>query len=142
MPQILNVGAPSRLVTATAWAFILLAVGAALGLLLPRGVALWPSATAQLAGHLPWLLAAAAALLVVMLASAIGLLVRLDWARRSFIALLAVAIVAALAVASTALWMPGQPLPVKGLWAALLLCIAFGGIMRGLMSPRVRQEFA
>jgi hypothetical protein len=127
MPQTFNVGNRSLFVTATAWAFIVLArVG---------------DRTA-------------------------GLLLRLDWARRTFIGLLVVAIVANL----LGLWLqqevvqsvvdntlarttiPAQALGVFGgfvtaarvmaLLMSLAACWLLVWIIRRLMSASVRQEFA
>jgi hypothetical protein len=100
------------------------------------------------------------------LASAIGLLLRLDWARRAFIGMLALAIVANL----LGLWfqhevvqsvvdatLSSSPLPQKALGvfggfvtaaramgAAMTLaaCALLGWIIHRLMSAPVRQEFA
>ena len=47
-----------------------------------------------LIAYLPWVVGAGLVLSLATLASAIGLLMRLDWARRAFIGLLALAIVA------------------------------------------------
>jgi hypothetical protein len=100
------------------------------------------------------------------LASAIGLLMRLDWARRTFIALLVVAIFANLlglwlqqevlqSVVSSTLSsapIPQQALGVFGgfvtaarvmaVLMTLVACALLGWIIRRLMSAGVRQEFA
>jgi hypothetical protein len=174
MPQTYNVGCRSWFVNLTAWAFIVLAVGAtgvallqyaALGSLnpSPRGL---PPATALLLQHLPWVLATAGALSLLLLAAAVGLLLRLEWARRVTIGLLLLAIVVNLA----GLWLQHElvqalvtraldaaPLPAaaRGLFdgfayaaqgLALLLtlggCVLLGGLARALSTPSVRQEFA
>jgi hypothetical protein len=100
------------------------------------------------------------------LASAIGLLMRLDWARRTFIALLVVAIVANLvgiwlqqevlqSVVSNTLNSVAIPQKALGVFGGfvtaarvmatsmtLLACFLLLWIIRRLMSATVRQEFA
>lgn len=180
MPQTFNVGARSLFVTVTAWVFIALSglatvsaliQNAAVASLLPAPVAAMPSQplpllTGLLLGYLPWVVGFGLAMSVATLASAIGLLLRLDWARRVFIGLLVVAIVFNL----LGLWLqhevvqslvqvtigraqlPPQAADVFGgfvtvarvLAVALTLvaCGLLGWIIRRLMSPLVRQEFA
>ena len=53
-----------------------------------------PLVTGLLLGYLPWVVGFGLVMSLATLASAIGLLLRLDWARRVFIGLLVVAIVA------------------------------------------------
>ena len=53
-----------------------------------------PLLTNLLLGYLPWVVGTGLVMSVAMLASAIGLLLRLDWARRVFIGVLSIAIVA------------------------------------------------
>lgn len=178
MPQTFNVGARSLFVTATAWVFIVLALltslsamvqNAAVASLMPgmqsaaEGL---PLLTGLLIGYLPWVVGLALVMALATLASAIGLLMRLDWARRSFIALLVVAILANLlglwlqqevvqSVVSTTL--NGAAIPQKALGVfggfvtaarvmatlmTLLGCALLGWIIRQLMSAGVRQEFA
>ncbi len=176
MPQTYNVGSRSRFVTLTAWAFIvmaLLAIASALvrsaevsALTQPwRGVTL-PLLTGLLVDYLPWLMGAALAVSGAMLASAVGLLMRLEWARRTAIALLVLVVLANLG----GLWLqhelvqalvqatlsqtklPVQALGVFGgmataaqLMAMLVTLVACGlivWIIRRLMSDAVRQEFA
>jgi hypothetical protein len=180
MPQTFTVGARSLFVTATAWVFIVLAAlasatalvqNAAVVSLMP-GFALagatqpLPLLTGLLIGYLPWVVGTGLVISFATLASAIGLLLRLDWARRTFIGLLAVAIVANL----LGLWLqqevvqsvvhntlsrtaiPEQVLGVFGgfVTAARLLAVAMtlaacamlAWIIRRLMSDGVRQEFA
>jgi hypothetical protein len=180
MPNTFSVGSRSLFVTATAWVFIILAgltsasalvQNAAVASLLP-GLHLaterhpLPLLTGLLLGYLPWVVGAGLAVSVATLASAVGLLVRLDWARRSFIGLLVLAIVANL----LSLWLqhevvqsvvsntlssvaiPAQALGVFGgfVTAARVLavlmtlvgCALLGWIIRRLMSAGVRQEFA
>ena len=110
MPQTYSVGARSLFVTWTAWVFILLAAlasasalvqNAAMTSLMPGfqpagegASASLPLLTGFLIGYLPWVVGTGLVMSLATLASAIGLLLRLDWARRAFIALLVVAIVA------------------------------------------------
>ena len=108
MPQTYNVGSRSLFVTATAWAFIVLAAlasasalvqNAAVASLLPG----WqlsgqsrplPWLTNWLVAYLPWVVGTGLVVSLATLASAIGLLLRLNWARRVFIGMLVLAIVA------------------------------------------------
>lgn len=174
MPTTIAVGARSLFVTATAWVFILLGVfasisafvqNAMLGSLVPT----LPDATgmtALLMPYLSWVVTAGMVMSIAMLASAVGLLLRLDWARRTFIGLLVVAIMANLlglwlqqemmqSVVSTTLGSVALPPKVLGVFGgfvtaarvmAVLLtlggCLLLGWIIQRLMSPRVRQEFA
>ena len=180
MPQTYNVGARSLFVTATAWIFIVLAAlasmsalvqNAAVASLMP-GLQLasernaLPLLTGLLIGYLPWVVGTGLVMSLATLASAIGLLLRLDWARRTFIGLLVVAIVANLlglwlqqevvqSVVSNTLSrvaIPQQALGVFGgfVTAARVMAVAMtlvgcsllGWIIRRLMSEPVRQEFA
>lgn len=173
MPTTIAVGARSLFVTATAWVFILFGVLASLSTLLQNAmfVSLLPAAPTTgmiglLMAYLPWVMGAGLVISLATLASAIGLLLRLDWARRSFIVLLAVAIVANLlglwlqqelmqSVVSSTLVnaaLPPQALGVFGgfVTAARVMavvvtlgaCGLLGWIIRRLMSAGVRQEFA
>lgn len=180
MPQTYNVGARSLFVTCTAWAFIVLAVlasasalvqNAAVASLMPglqggAAHAALPAVTGWLVGSLPWVVGTGLVMSLATLASAIGLLMRLDWARRTFIGLLAVAIVANLlglwlqhevlqSVVSNTLSsvaIPQQALGVFGGFVtaarvmAVLMTLAgcglLGWIIHRLMSARVRREFA
>jgi hypothetical protein len=180
MPQTYNVGARSLFVTATAWVFIILAAlasvsalvqNAAVASLMP-GLQLasernpLPLFTGLLIGYLPWVVGTGLVMSLATLASAIGLLLRLDWARRTFIGLLIIAIVANL----LGLWLqqevvqsvvnntlssvaiPQQAMGVFGgfvtaarVMAVLMTlagCLLLGWIIRRLMSAGVRQEFA
>ena len=180
MPQTFNVGARSLFVTATAWVFIVLAAlasasavvqNAAVTSLMP-GLSLGlergslPLLTGFLVGYLPWVVGAGLVISCATLASAIGLLLRLDWARRAFIGLLMLAIVANLlgvwlqqevvhSVVSTTL--RSTPLPqgvlnvfggfvtaarVMAIMMTLSACGILAWIIRRLMSFGVRQEFA
>jgi hypothetical protein len=178
MPQTYNVGAQSVFVTVTAWIFIVLGALASVSALVqnafvaslaPAGAAHLPALplmTGLLMGYLPWVVGTGLAMSLATLASAIGLLLRLDWARRVFIGLLVVAIVANLlglwlqhevvqsVVANT---LSGAPLPaqaigvfggfvtaarVMALLVTLGACGMLAWIIRCLMSASVRQEFA
>ena len=178
MPQTYNVGARSLFVTAIAWVFIVLAVltsmsalvqNAAVASLMP-GVQIaterMPLLTGLLIGYLPWVVGTGLVMSLATLASAIGLLMRLDWARRSFIGLLVVAIFANLlglwlqqevvqSVVSSTLSSAAIPQQAMGVFGGfvtaarvmavlmtLVGCAVLGGIIGRLMSPSVRQEFA
>ena len=180
MPQTYSVGSRSLFVTATAWVFIILAgltstsalvQNAAVASLMP-GLHLaternpLPLLTGLLVGYLPWVVGAGLVVSLATLASAIGLLMRLDWARRTFISLLVVAIMANLlglwlqqevvqSVVSNTLSnvaIPAQALGVFGgfvtaarvmaVLMTLVGCALLGWIIRRLMSAGVRQEFA
>ena len=180
MPQTYNVGARSLFVTTTAWVFIVLALltsasalvqNAAVASLMP-GLLLagdrhpLPLLTGLLLGYLPWVVGTGLVMALATLASAIGLLLRLDWARRTFIGLLVVAIAANLlglwlqqevlqSVVSNTLSsaaIPQQALGVFGgfvtaarvmaVLMTLVGCALLAGIIRRLMSASVRQEFA
>lgn len=129
MTQTFNVGAQSRLVNATAWLVMLLAVLAVAALVHRAAAAALPAAG--------WLLVGAATLLATtaVLGVAVGLLLRLEWARRSAVALLALAALANL----TGLWLQHD------LLLSLLLlagCALLGWTAWRLTLPMVRQEFA
>jgi hypothetical protein len=180
MPQTFNVGSRSLFVTVTAWVFIVLAALASLSALLQKAeiasfmpgltvvgnVQPLPLLTGLLMGYLPWVVGAGLAVSLATLACAVGLLLRLEWARRSFIALLVLAIVANVA----GLWLQqemlqslvsntlqGSPLPplaadvfggfvtaarVMAVLVTVGACLLLVWIIRRLMSPSVRQEFA
>jgi len=180
MPHTINVGARSLFVTATAWVFIALGLlasasavvqNAHLSALLPQIHAAaqlgpLPLVGGLLAAYLPWILLAVLVVSLATLASAIGLLLRLDWARRIFIGLLVLAIAANLgglwlqqevvqsvvANTLTRATIPPQVLDVFGgfVTAARVMgtlvtlggCLVLAWIIRALMSPLVRQEFA
>jgi hypothetical protein len=180
MPQTFNVGSRSLFVSVTAWVFIALGVaasalaliqGAATASLLP-GIALGLDArplqgfAGLLAAHVPWVTGVALALSIATLAAAIGLLLRLEWARRAFIVVVMLAMVANLA----GLWLQQEllqglidqtlsrtPLPreaagVFGGFAAaaraaavalsMLTCVLQAWIIGRLNTQMVRQEFA
>jgi len=174
MPQTLNVGARSVFVTAVAWIFIglaLLSVAAGVVRFASAGpmIAAAPAGsglTGLLAAYLPWVWGAGLALSLTTLAAAVGLLLRLDWARCTFIGVLVVAILANLA----GLWLQHElvdsvvsstlnrsPLPtqvldvfggfvtasrVLGTITTLAACGVLGWIIQRLRSSAVRQEFA
>jgi|GEM_PF-2143099 len=176
MTQTFNVGARSRFVTATAWAAIVLALGlwGAAGLRWAGSLAWlqWPAEglSATLAGALqaygPGVLASGLVACGATLGAAVGLLLRREWARRVFIAL----VLAAMGVSLLGLWLQQEllgalvqsalqraPLPaalaglVDGLLvatrsAAGLLTLAgaalLGWVAWRLTRAPVRQEFA
>lgn len=175
MPQTFNVGSRSWFVNLTAWAFIVFGSAAcvvvvlqyaAVGSLLPVWGTTLPPATALLLANLPWVLGAAGTLSLLVMVAAVGLLMRLEWARRVAIGVLVLAIVANLgglwlqhelvqALVSRAADSTVLPAAVRGLFdgfafaaqgLALLLtlaaCALLAWIIRGLSSPDVRQEFA
>lgn len=178
MPQTYNVGARSLFVTAIAWVFIVLAMltsmsalvqNAAVASLMPGmqvATERMPLLTGLLIGYLPWVVGTGLVMSLATLASAIGLLMRLDWARRSFIGLLVVAIFANLlglwlqqevvqSVVSSTLSSSAIPQHAMGVFGgfvtaarvmAVLMtlagCAVLGWIIGRLMSPIVRQEFA
>lgn len=178
MPQTYNVGSRSLFVTMTAWVFIVLAAlatmsavvqNAAVTSVLP-GIRVatpdLPLLTGFLLGYLPWVMGAAVVISLATLVSAVGLLLRLDWARRVFIGMLGFAIVANLlglwiqhelvqsVVSSTlsstrlapeALGVFGgfvTATRVMAMVMTLAACWLLAWVIRRLMSPSVRQEFA
>jgi hypothetical protein len=173
MPQTLNVGARSVFVTSVAWIFMLLALLAvvAAGVRLASAqsllVAVSPThgLSGLLASYLPWAMAGALALSLAIWGAALGLLLRLDWARRAFIGLLLVAIAVNLAglwlqhelvesVVSQTLSRTPLPSPALGVFGGFVTasrvlatvttlgaCAVLGLIVRRLASPAVRQEF-
>jgi hypothetical protein len=180
MTQTFNVGARSLFVTVTAWVFIVLAAMASVSALvqnafvtsfLPRAIGganlpATPLLTDLLIGYLPWVVGTGLVVSLATLASAIGLLLRLDRARRVFIGLVAFAILANL----LGLWLQQEivqsvvartlssaPLPphavgvfggfvtaarVMAVVVTLGACSLLAWIIRRLMSAAVRQEFA
>jgi hypothetical protein len=173
MPTTITVGSRSLFVTAIAWLFILIGLAACGSALVQNAMlsSLLPApARSGLVGllmdHLPWVTGAGLVLSLATLASAIGLLLRLDWARRVFIGLIAFAIVANLlglylqqemmqSVVSTTLNtapLPPQALGVFGgfvtaarvmaVVVTLGVCGLMAWIIRRLMSAGVRREFA
>lgn len=177
MTQTFNVGARSRVVTAAAWAAIVLALAAcgvalvrwAAAAALPAAEPVWSGAAPLarfLTGYLPWVMAAGLAACAATLGAAVGLLLRLEWARRTFIGLL----LAAMAVNLAGLWLQQElvaalvqaalqraPLPptLAGLFDSLVVAtrsaaglLTLGGsallgwVAWQLTRPPVRQEFA
>jgi hypothetical protein len=180
MPQTFNVGSRSLFVTAVAWVFIVLGALASLSALVQNATvaSMAPSAaafagseplpwlTGLLMGYLPWVVGAGLAMSLATLACAIGLLLRVEWARRMFIVLLGLAIAANL----TVLWVQHEivqsivnstlsaaPLPpaaadlfggfvaatrAMAITVTLAACGVLAWTMSRLMSPAVRQEFA
>jgi hypothetical protein len=180
MTQTFNVGSKSLFVTVTAWVFIVLAALASVsallqnaamasflpGLTIVGNVQPLPLLTGLLMGYLPWLVGAGLAVSLATLACAIGLLLRLEWARRIFIALLVLAIAANVGglwlqhevlqslVSNTLKSSPLPPLAadvfggfvtaarVMAVLVTVGACLLLVWIIRRLMSPAVRQEFA
>lgn len=180
MPQTFNVGSRSLFVTLTAWLFFALGAMASVSALLQNAtLASWlpglrglgaaqplPLLTGLLIGYLPWVVGTGLVMSLATMVSAVGLHLRLEWARRCFIALLGLAIAANL----LGLWLQHEvvqsvveatlsrsPLPpaaayvfgsfvtasqVMAVVVTLAGCAVLGWIMRRLMSPAVRQEFA
>lgn len=176
MPQTYNVGSRSRFVNFIAWMFILLAAFACEWAVIQNATQSWsalavdPSSLPWLTGllmrHAPWVFSAAVALSLATMVCAAGLLRRIEWARRVFIGLLMVAIVADLAglwlqqefmhlLVDSALRQATLTQPAAELFGGVLttarvlaglvtlvFSLALAGIIRRLMSPSVRQEFA
>jgi hypothetical protein len=125
-----------------------------------------PWLTGLLMRHATWVFSAAIALSLATLVCAFGLLRRIEWARRVFIGLLMVAIGVDLAglwlqqefmhllvdsaLRQTTLTQPAADLfggvvttaRVLAGFVTLVASVALVGIIRRLMSPSVRQEFA
>jgi hypothetical protein len=128
------VGAPSRSVTALGWTFTALGAMVPVALVLPE---LRLSA---------WAVAAIAVLATLFAVSGVGLLQRMDWARRTFIALLG----GAVGLLGLALWPQWQwlrtaasiEIPMVALLGSLALSAVLVWAIRRLVSPRVRREFA
>lgn len=177
MANTINVGSRSLFVTVTAWVFIALAALASVSALVQNAevtsvLPAWRSGgdlllpiTQLLLAYLPWVMGAGVVLSMLLLACAVGLLLRLEWARRVFIALLFVVITANLA----GLWLqhevlhalvdstlrrgalPQQAADVFGgmataaqgmaVFVTLAVCAWMGWVIRRLMSDAVRQEF-
>ena len=168
MVQSFHVGAPSRFVTGVAWLLIVLSVGACawavaasldghrllnlgpIAYAMPQGAS-WP-------GPLTGLVA------VALLASAIGLLLRFNWARRVLVTLLLSAMLLLLVAAALqqagfvgtgsgapVLDRAGSAMALAGgrmnvtpwlTWSAIAAgCGLMGWVIAGLMSLSVRREF-
>jgi hypothetical protein len=183
MPQTYYLSARSLFVTVTAWVFIALALmGGLSGLLQQATLASWlpalqtlpgaapigglPWPARWLAAYLPWWIGTGVGVSLALLTSAVGLLMRREWARRLFIGLLALLIVLNLG----GLWLQhtfvqilvdstlrSGPLPpsaadvfggfvtaarVMAVIVTLSACGLLGWVIRRLMSAPVRQEFA
>jgi hypothetical protein len=176
--QTFKVGAPSLFVETTAWVAIVLAVLASGSALVQNAevasaLPAWRDGrdtllplSRLLLDYLSWVMGAAVVLSAALLAAAIGLLMRQEWARLAFIGLLGVVIVANLA----GLWLQHEvvhslvhatlrttPLPPQAagvfdgladatqIMAMLVTLAGCGGlawVIRRLMSDAVRQEFA
>ena len=128
------VGAPSRSVTVLGWAFT------ALGAMVPAALVL-PDLRMS-----AWFVAGIAVLAMLFAVAGVGLLRRLDWARRTFIALLG----GTVGLLALALWPQWQWLrtaasievPLAALLGSLALSAVLVWAIRRLVSPRVRREFA
>ena len=125
-----------------------------------------PGLTGWLVRHAPWVFSAAIALSLAMIVCAFGLLRRIEWARRIFVGLLIVAIGVDLAglwlqqefvrlLVDSALRQAPLTQPAADLFGGVLTMarvlagfvtlvasVVLAGIIRRLMSPSVRQEFA
>lgn len=179
MPQTYYLGARSWFVTLTAWIFIVLAaLACAAGVVQQATLASWgpdwqaslnaeplPALSGLLMAYMSWVLGAAVLMSVATLVAAAGLLMRMEWARLSFIGLMLLAIVANLAglwlqheyvqsLVDATLQQGALPASARGVFGGfvtaarlmaglvtLFLCAGMGWIIRRLMSPMVRQEF-
>ncbi|GAA0740419.1 hypothetical protein LRH25_24630 [Ideonella azotifigens] len=159
----------SRFVTLTSWLCIVVAACLCSLGLVPEELDA-QSAPSWLAGPLPGVvgsrvLGGMLLLAVCALTGAVGLLLRQEWARRVFIGLLGLVMLACVAglwlqhlvlqslLQSMAQAAPRQPLPAEltglatvaqvmaGL-VTLLICAGLGWMIKRLRSPVVRQEFA
>jgi len=125
-----------------------------------------PWLTGLLLRHVAWVYSAAIALSLAMIVCAAGLLRRIEWARQVFIGLLVIAIGVDLAglwlqqefmhlLVDSALRQATLTQPAADLFGGvvtmarvlagfltLVASVALAGIIRRLMSPAVRQEFA
>lgn len=141
MTQTIRVGSRSRFVTTIAWVFIALGLVAAVSALVRHaslaslaeqialaGVPLpQPRLTDWLLTGLPTVLAASGVMSVAMLAAAVGLLLRLEWARRGFIVLLGLAIVANL----LGLWLQQE----------VMRSLVDATLQQAVLTPRVAGVF-
>jgi len=180
MTQTFNVGSRSLFVTITAWVFIVLALLASASAVvqtavvssLPGQIALsgaplpQPGLTGWLLAYLPWVVGIGLVVSVATSVAAGGLLLRLEWARRTFIALLLVAIAANLAgmwlqqevmlsLVDATLQRSALPPQVAGVFGGFVVaarsmavlvtltgCGGLGWIAWRLTQPLIRQEFA
>lgn len=173
MPQTFTVGSRSLFVNAVAWLALLMAL-LLTGSASSAGWVAAPAALhdlpqwllAWLPAALPWAQGLALALAVATVAAAIGLLRRREWARRAFIALLAVAVVLNLAglglqQAAVQWWvqaalahaalpqalaplLDGLVVATRSMSALVSLagCALLAGVAWRLSQPMIRQEFA
>jgi hypothetical protein len=151
---------------ACAWAMIQNATQSAWVAELGVDRSVLPWLSGKLVHYLPWVLSTAAAFSLAMLVCSVGLLKRVEWTRRVFIGLLVVVI----GVDLGSLWLQQEfaqlfvesalrqaTLPQKAAalfdgmittarvlagFLTLAAGFAIAGIIRRLMSPAVRQEFA
>jgi hypothetical protein len=182
MPQTFSVGARSRFVTGVALATLLLSlVGLVAGVLEQATQVAWaatlafageaghgplPPATRWLARELPWVIDVGVVLCAAMAVASLGVIQRLEWARRVFIA----GLVATAVVALGGLWLQQEfmqlladtahrraPLPAPagdvldgllaaarwlGVGATAVATLLGVAVIRRLGSDAVRQEFA
>jgi len=179
MPTTYYLGYRSLFVTLTAWAAIVLAaVACAFGVIQQASLASFaPGFDALLQAqpmtadsglllrYLPWAIGAGMIVSVALLVAAVGLQMRLEWARRAFIGLVGVAIAANLgslwlqhafvqSLVDATLAQPGlrfHALAAMGGSATVgkvlsgvltvIACAGLAWVIRRLMSPKVRQEF-
>lgn len=141
MPQTFTVGSRSLFVTVTAWVLILLALlasasavvqnAAVASLALPQAVAgeamAHPLLARWLLAYLPWVVGAGLVLSVGTVGSALGLLLRREWARRVCIGLVLVAI----AVNLGGLW----------LQQAFMLSVVDATLQAAALTPKVADVF-
>jgi len=180
MTQTFSVGSRSLFVTITAWVFIVLALLASASAVvqtavvssLPGQIALsgaplpQPGLTGWLLAYLPWVVGTGLVVSAATLVAAGGLLLRLEWARRIFIALLLVAIAAnlgglwlqqevMLSLVDATLQRSALPPQVAGVFSGFVVaarsmavlvtligCAGLGWTAWRLTQPLIRQEFA
>ncbi len=141
MPQTFTVGSRSLFVTITAWVFMVLALLACASALVQNAVVsslpgqisvasaplAQPLLTGWLLAYLPWVVGAGLVVSVATLAAAVGLLLRREWARRTFIALLLVT----MAINLCGLWLQQE----------LMLSVVDATLQSTLLPPRVVGVF-
>jgi hypothetical protein len=174
MPTVYYLGYRSLFVTLTAWAAIVLAaVACAFAVIQQASLASWapgldaavqsepiPGASGLMLHYLPWVIGAGMLISVALLVAAVGLLMRHEWARRAFIVLAVIAILANLAslwlqqefvqslvdatLSPAGLGVFGDVAGVSRLLAGtsvLAACGLLAWVIHRLMSPKVRREF-